>query len=130
MIILAILMYWIGETKRKEFKYAMGIPIGICGAAALKSWVPLLCVVTYFLATWVFGYGDNNRWTKWIGKRWAITLTGIALGLASAPILHYWSMLAGLVSGGVFYYVDKKQLQEPWVAILRGAAGTICLMII
>jgi uncharacterized membrane protein YraQ (UPF0718 family) len=117
---------WLGKSN-KNWKYFMGVPIGLLGALSQWSWIPLLCILTYLIFGECLPYGVNHWWTKLIGNRIAVTLNGIGLGLASFPITHWWCLLAGLVSGGVFYYLDvkNKKIQEPWVAIIRGLGGTI-----
>ena len=131
MVLTGTAMYWAGEIYKKEFKYAMGIPIAVLGCIALWSWFPLWAIPTYFIACEI-GYGDNNPLTKLVGKMWAIIIHGTAVGLASFPIISWWCLLAGAISGFSFWVIYKKdeagQLQEPWVAILRGLAGTICLL--
>lgn len=131
-IILATTFYWLGEIYNKNFKYAMGIPVGIIFALTNQSYIPILCWLIYLIST-EFGYGENNWLHKLLGKRGAITFCGVALGLASFPIIGYWAILQGIVSGTTFYCIslldDSGKIHEPWIAILRGFLGTVLLVI-
>ncbi len=121
----------LGKTK-KEWKYAMGIPIAFFGTLAHWSFIPLLALVTYFIACEI-GYGDNNLLTKLVGKRWAIIIHGTAVGLASFPLIGFWAIPAAIISGAGFDFIriqdDIGKIKEPFVAIARGVAGTIFLLI-
>ena len=134
-IVLAVLLYvkgecetkWLGKSN-KNWKLTLGIPIGILGALATWTWIPLLCILTYLIAA-EMPYGENHWWTKLIGKQNAIIVCGVSLGLASIPILGFFALPQALISGGVWYYLFKKDgvINEPWVAILRALSGT-CLL--
>ena len=132
MVIAGTTMYTLGELYNKVLKYLMGIPISCIAVVMFKSLSPAWCILTYLIAT-EFGYGDNNPLTKLLGKRGAITFCGVALGLASFPIIGLWCLLSGLVSGIAFYVIavldDADIVKEPFVGIFRGLAGTICLLI-
>ena len=108
------------------------IPIGIVGAIISNSDLPLLCIISYLIAT-ELGYGDNNWLTKLVGKKWAIIIVGTALGLASFPIIGWYCLLQGFISGlnfGILHQLDDADIiKEPWIAILRGFVGTIGLCI-
>jgi hypothetical protein len=131
MVTSGVAMYWAGENKDKIFKYLTGIPIGVIGALAMWSWWPLLAIPTYFIASWAFGYGTKNPWTKWFGNAAAITITGAALGLASLPLIGAWCVLQALISAGVWYWLHTKNgvINEPYVAIYR-ALGGLCLILL
>ena len=137
MVATGIAMYTKGETDTKwlgksykEFKYALGIPIGILGAIALHSWFPLWAILTYFLATWGIPYGEKSPITKLIGDRWAVTIAGIGLGCAAFPVIGLWAILSGIISGGMFYWLNvmNGKINEPYVAIMRGVFG-LCLIL-
>lgn len=123
VILLGIAMYIIGQLWRKEFKYAMGVPIGLLLALKSGTMTPLWLILTYFIACEI-GYGDNNPLTHIVGKRNAITIHGIACGLACFPVLGVLAILAGLIAGISFWviakYDDEEVIKEPYVAILRG----------
>jgi len=111
----------------KLFRWFMGVPIAIL---AWKGWLALaLAAVTYFVATNVFGYGEKTPVLKSLPKWLRFTVSGIAFGLASAPILH-WLCIAQAIIGGVAFYIiflidEKKLLINPWIELLRGFCGTI-----
>ena len=132
MAICGTLFYIKGETKtrwlgdsNKNWKYAMGIPIGLIGCF-ITPWA-LLCIPTYFIAC-ESGYGDNNWITKLIGKTPAIVLHGTLVGLASLPLTHAFAFLAGILSGTIFYLLEKYKVNEPYCAILRGIGGSMLLI--
>lgn len=135
-MISATLVYLKGETDsflgkpNKWIKTLMGIPIGLLYMAFYHLWIQgALVMLTYFIAL-QFGYGDNNWTVKLFGKRGAVTFCGCLMGLASAPILLWWAILATILSGLTFYELDalNAEIKEPWVAILRGIGGTVCYL--
>jgi uncharacterized membrane protein len=137
MTLVGSLMYIKGQTETKllgkpykEFKYAMGIPIGLIWALYIQSWWGLIPILTYFIACEI-GYGDKNPLTKWVGKRNAITIHGTCVGLASIPIIGFWGILLGLISGVSFWVIaeldDRGIFKEPFIAISRAVLGT-CLL--
>jgi hypothetical protein len=92
-----------------------------------------LLIPTYWLACYA-GYGENNWITKLIGKTNAVTLHGTLVGLASIPFLGlWWGLFASVVSGLSFYLIyredTKGAMVEPKIALLRGIAGTITLLL-
>ena len=131
MVLLGSGMYAYGEIKGKEFKYAMGVPIGILGCVVMHSFIPLFCILSYYIGA-NFGYGDNNPLTKWLGKRGAITFCGAMVGLASMPILGFFAILQALFSAMAWYLLsiadDAGKIKEPYVGIIRGLTATIFLL--
>jgi len=119
---------WLGKCN-KNWKLTLGLPIGLLGLIALHTLLPLLCFFTYLIAG-SMGYGENNWFTKLVGQRNAIIGCGVLLGLASFPIIGFWSLLQAIISGWAWYYIWKKDgiINEPWVAILRSASALICLI--
>lgn len=129
MILSGIAFYWAGENYNKIFKYLMGVPIGLLYVLGLgHDWAGLLAMLTYFIATNAFGYGEKNLWTKWLGERNAIILTGAMLGLASFPIIGYWAILSMCVSGTTWYWIWKKNVNEPMCSIWRSLSALCCLV--
>jgi hypothetical protein len=135
--ILAILgatfFLYIGETDNifkikpnKWYKTMMGVPITLC-LVWFNAWA-LLCMITYFVAL-QFGYGQNNWLTKLVGDKGAVTICGFLMGVASFPVIGYWAILQGLISGETFLLLDLMEVNEPNVAITRGLAGTICYIL-
>jgi hypothetical protein len=124
MVLMGIGFYTYGELKNKAGKFFMGVPIALLSGC---YWA----VLTFFIACQL-GYGDNNPLTKLVGKRWAIVIHGTAVGLASFPIVGWWAILGGIVSGLGFYVIaeldDNDLVKEPWVAIWRGIVGLIILI--
>ena len=121
---------WLGQSN-KLFKTFMGVPIGLIYGLITHSWLlALLPMVSYAIMT-QFGYGDNNWLTKLVGKKWAITIVGACLGLASLPIIGVYCLIQALISGVAFHIIsefdDADKVKEPYIAILRGLFGTICL---
>jgi hypothetical protein len=120
---------WLGKSN-KWFKTLIGIPIGIIYGLFFHMWLQGgLAALAYFVAL-QFGYGSSNWTVKLFSKRGALIFCGALMGIASAPILLWWSVLAAVISGAMFYLLDvlNNQIHEPWVAILRGIGGTICYL--
>lgn len=137
MCLSGTFMYYIGETSNilhipsnKLYKSLMGLPIGFFAFflhfSLLQS---LLTIASYFIAL-QFGYGSNNWLTKLVGNKGALAICGFLMGVASFPILGWFSILQGIVSSATFLCIDayKEKIVEPWVATIRGVLGTICLL--
>jgi len=86
-----------------------------------------LLLLTYWLATSVFGYGDKSILNKFLSQNMTHMVSGIMFGLASAPILLFWSIPLAIISGGVFYLIEKYKINNPYAELLRGGLGT-CLL--
>jgi len=141
MVVSGSLCYIHGETSDgwaaklgkcdKAFKYWMGVPIGLLGAIYAHSFFPLLCIPAYWIAG-NSGYGESNWITKLIGKTNAVVLHGTLVGLASFPLLGFWAIASGIVSGLGFWAIYQGdtdgKIKEPEIALLRGLAGTIFLL--
>lgn len=125
---LSSILYLMGGQINKLFRWLMGIPIAIIGIFMLKPWA-ILCVLTYFIATNVFSYGENNWTTKLFGPWVSMGLAGFTLGAASAPVLAWMAIpqaIIGCVAFLVLKYLDDKDiLKNPWQELLRGFTGTI-----
>jgi hypothetical protein len=129
LVLIAVLLYIKGECEtkllgkpNKIYKMTLGIPLGIL--SGLIVWI--MGVITYIIAG-SMGYGENNWLTKLIGEKWAITLCGVLLGLASFPIIGSWAILQAIISGATWYYLRTQEgkINEPWVAIYRSLSATI-----
>lgn len=110
----------------------MGVPIGLL---AWKGWIPFFtCAGAYFLATNLFGYGEKTPILKYLPKWLKFTVSGFIFGLASFPILGWWSFLQAGISALAFYIIfvldEKNIVKNPWVELLRGFFGTICMGVI
>ena len=123
--------YLIGGQWWKPARWLMGIPIGLIGLFSGHPY-SLLAIPAYWIATSAFPYGDGS-WLNIFGEcgKWAIC--GFVFGLASAPVLGYWSIAQAIVSGGGFvilHYLDEKDVvKNPFQELLRGFIGTILFTI-
>lgn len=128
--LVASIWYCLGEIYSKFIKYIIGIPIAgiamICG----HSWLTGLYIIASYAIATQFGYGENNWLTKLVGNRWAITICGGLLGLASMPLLGYYSLLQALISAGVWYWLSTKDgiINEPYLGLIRGGSATLLLI--
>jgi len=131
LMLAAVIMYTLGENKKQIFKQLMGIPLALIAFLFTHNLWALLAIPSYYIASIAFGYGDKNIWTKWIGKEWAVILTGFMLGLASFPIVGIWAILQATISSwawyGVYVFDEAGKIKEPWVAILRSLGASVCL---
>ena len=142
MVLSGTYMYIRGETMdgwagklgkcNKAFKYWMGVPLALL-SLPIVGLAGLLLIPTYWLACNA-GYGENNWITKLIGKTNAVILHGTLVGLASIPFLGlWWGLFGGVVSGLGFYLIYREDckgaMKEPQIALLRGLAGTITLLL-
>jgi hypothetical protein len=131
LVLLAILLYvkgecntkWLGEPD-KIYKTTLGIPLGIL--SGVQVWI--MGIITYVIAG-SMGYGVNNWLTKLVGEKWAITLCGVLLGLASFPIIGSWAILQAIISGATWYYIRTQEgkINEPFVAIWRALSAIILI---
>ena len=123
---LSAYLYWLGGQKNKWYRWGMGLPIGVLGCVINHSFIPLLCIFTYWLATSAFPYGSKS-WLNFLPQNWKHCVCGVAFGLASAPILLLWSIPLAIISGGAFYCIERFKINNPWAELLRGGIGT-CLL--
>jgi tetrahydromethanopterin S-methyltransferase subunit G len=130
MILSGIVCYYYGENFNKIGKTMIGIPIGLLYGLGLgHDWAGLLAMLTYFIATNAFGYGEKNIWVKWIGEQNSIILTGAMLGLAAFPVIGAWAILSMCISGTSWYVIWKRQVNEPFCAIYRAFSALILLVV-
>ena len=109
----------------KLWRWLMG---GFIGLLLWHGVITLgLLMLTYWLATSVFGYGDKSILNKFLSQNMTHMVSGIMFGLASAPILLFWSIPLAIISGGVFYLIEKYKINNPYAELLRGGLGT-CLL--
>ena len=104
----------------------IGIFTGITFAILNHSWIPLLAIATYAGAIQAFPYGDKS-WLNFLPQNWKHFTSGFFYGLASAPILYFWSIPLAIISGGTFYCIKKFKVNNPLAELLRGGIGT-CLL--
>jgi hypothetical protein len=128
--VISAVLYLLGGQVNKWFRWLMGIPIAGIAIATGHGWWSLLAIVTYFVATNFFSYGDKMIWTKLFGKWVSMGLAGLAMGLASIVVLGtFWGIIQGIV-GCISFLVlkwldDTDRLKNPWQELLRGLLGTI-----
>jgi hypothetical protein len=87
-------------------------------------------IPTYYIATAAFKYGEKS-WLNFLGEDGKFVVCGVAMGLAGAPVLFWWAILQGVVSGAGWYYIrvldEAGKLKNPWVEVARGFVGTIVM---
>jgi hypothetical protein len=106
----------------------MGLPISLMALVFGHSIYSLLCILTYYVATSAFPYGDNSWLNKFFSQLQKHFVCGLVFGLASFPIIGYWAILQGIVGGVTFYCIEKYEVNNPWTELLRGGLGTVCLL--
>ena len=128
--IVSAICYLIGGQWLKLARWLIGLPIFIIAIVTGHSWTAIFAVLTYFLATNVFSYGDN-MWTSKIFGRWiSMGLSGLAYGAASIVVLGlFWGIIQGIVGMVSFLILkwldDTDRLKNPWQELLRGFLGTV-----
>ena len=116
---------WAKPFNQKLWRWLMGGFIGLLLWHGIITFGLLL--LTYWLATSVFGYGDKSILNKFLSQNMTHLASGVMFGLASAPILYLWSIPLAIISGGVFYLIEKYKINNPYAELLRGGLGT-CLL--
>mgnify|MGYP001339301818 CR=1 FL=1 len=130
--ILSAVLYLLGGQINKWFRWGLGIPIAIIGVWTGHYWA-IMAIVTYFIATNAFSYGEKMIWTKLFGGWVSMALAGLAFGLASIVVLgSFWGVIQGIVGMVSFTILkwldDTDRLKNPWQELLRGFTGTILLI--
>lgn len=131
---LSAILYLIGGQWLKLARWLIGLPMFFIAIFNGYQWYSIFAVLTYFLATNVFSYGDN-MWTSKLFGRWiSMILSGVTFGLASAPILGIkWGITQAIIGGvgfGVLKWLDDTdRLKNPWQELCRGFVGTIVFFI-
>ncbi len=100
---------------------------------------PILLWLTYFLATWASGYGENHPFRKWFGRDGAWIMYGFLFGLASFPMLGWLSIVQAIVASVSFWVLMKwsndgflgHKLSHQYVEIIYpvfgvGLMGVLC----
>jgi len=113
---------------QKLNRWLMGI---ILGLFFWKGWVLYGCtIITYLIATNLFGYGEKTPILKYLPKVWKFAVSGFMFGLASVFMIGWWSLLQAFIGAVSFviimYLDDNNKVKNPWVELLRGGTGT-CL---
>ena len=116
--IISSVLYRLGgsEHGNKWYRWLLGIPIAII----THNW---LFVITYYIATAVFVYGDNSWVSKLVGRKGARILHGIAFGLASLqPLFAMWTVVIFYI---LFEMAENNVIDNAWAERLRGFFGTL-----
>ena len=109
----------------------IGLLIGILGCIVKHSFVPLLCIPAYYLATNI-PYGEKS-WLNFLGEYGKFALAGLLLGSCSFILLPFGlAVLQSLLSTISFVVIkildDKDIIKNPYVEFLRGFFATILLI--
>lgn len=127
-------LYILGGQVNKLFRWlGIGILVGSFYAWTRHTPLPLLSIVSYYIATNVFSYGDNAPMTKIFGRWISMALAGLTYGLASIFVVGWiWALIQGIVAMVCFlvikYYDDKGTIHNPFVELARGFLGTVVLI--
>ncbi len=124
---------WLEWFNQKLWRWLMGVPIALMYAIMLRSWIPLLCSLTYFLATNASSYGENHPFRKWFGRDGAWIVYGFLFGLASLPILGVFAIGQAVIASASFWGLMKwsndgfngHKLNHKIVELSFGFIGTI-----
>jgi hypothetical protein len=130
--IVCALWYCAGELWSKFIKYCVGIPIAGIALLTGHGWLTAIFIIASYAIATQFGYGENNWLTKLLGNRGAITFCGLAIGLASWPVLGFFAILQALLSAGAWCYLsildDNGTIKEPFVGLIRGFSAAVLLV--
>lgn len=109
----------------KWFRWGMGIPVGLYGVLVKHSWIPILCIATYFVATNVVAYGEKSIWRKWFGRDGSWLFYGFCLGLASLPLLGLLSLVQAMLSSVSFFVLMKLSNDGIVLKVPEGSKGIV-----
>ena len=118
--ILSGVLYRLGgsEHGNKWYRWLLGLPIAII----THNWWYL---VTYFVATNMFSYGDNSLPSKILGRKGARVLHGLTFGLASLhPIYALWTAAVFYI---LFEIAEHNVIDNKYAEFGRGCLGTLML---
>lgn len=128
-----------------NYRSMIGIAIGVPSAILLKSWIPLICILTYWFQP---PYGDKS-YLNFLGEKGKWAVCGFVFGASSTPFFvaighWYLGLVQGVISAvmyvvlkdlddGVAPWVQKlikiplinKLRKNPWIERIRGFFGTI-----
>ena len=100
----------------KWYRWLLGVPIALITRNGLF-------IITYYIATAIFVYGDKSIFSKWFGRKGARIIHGIAFGLASLqPIFIIWTTIIFYI---LFELAENNIIDNKWAERGRGFFGTI-----
>lgn len=120
----------------------IGLLVGSYYAIARHSFIPLISVASYYLATSALPYGDNSWLNKFVSREVKWVIYGLVFGLASCPIfisklvisviqagigaISFYTLMR-LSNDGVTLKNKVYKLDHKWVELGFGFFGTITL---
>ncbi len=116
---------------QKLWRWLMGVVIGLLCWKGLIAYAAT--IVTYLIATNLFGYGEKTPILKYLPKGWKFAASGFMFGAASAPVLA-WLAIPQAIIGAIGFYVlmlldDANIVKNPWQELARGFIGTVLFFI-
>lgn len=99
--------------------FGIGLLIAISYALRDLTYTPLLCFLTYIIATNWINYGETQIWRKIFGRDGSWIFYGACFGLASFPVLGLLSLVQAIFSSIVFL----KLMQLSNDGIVTGVTG-------
>lgn len=103
----------------KWWRWGVGIPI------ALITGNPLY-IITYYVATAVFVYGDSSWVSKLCGVKAARLIHGFMFGAASlSPLYGLWTAVVFYI---IFELAEKDIIDNSYAEFLRGLTGTLIFL--
>ena len=109
---------------QKCWRWFMGVIVGLF---VWHGWIWYgICILSYFLATNLFGYGDKTPILKYLPQRIKHLVSGMIYGLATVSVFYWifgwWALLQIVVCGATFYCIERFNVQNPWAEVLRGGS--------
>ena len=128
--VISSILYMLGGQVNKWYRWLLGIPIAVIALLTHHSWISVFAILTYFIATNFFSYGEKMIWTKLFGPWGSMALSGFAFGLASycvlTPILGMLQTIIATTAFLVIKWLDDNDIvKAPLVEVLRGLLGTV-----
>ena len=129
-------LFWLGGYGKIPFLFIPGwnaklwrwLMGGFIGLFLWHGFITFgLLMLTYWLATSVFGYGDKSILNRFLPQNWTHFASGVFYGLASMPLIGFWSIPLAVISGGAFYCIERFKVNNPWAELLRGGIGCLLL---
>ena len=132
---ISAILYLIGGQWWKIARWLLiGTTIFFISIFNGHPWWSIFAVLTYFIATNVFSYGDNMWTSKLFGRWMSMGLSGLMYGLASIVVLGVGLGILQAVIGLIGFLVlkwldDTGKVKNPWQELLRGFVGTCVFFI-